>query len=207
MNGNGRRKMERTAPLDRKPAARRFTATLACLAAGSLMLAGCSGWRQTFGLDHAPPDEFTVVTQPPLSLPPDFNLRPPRPGAPRPQEIGTIQAASSTVFGITQAPGAERVKSAASPDEVVFLTQAGAKNALPNVRATIDAETRNLVDADKSWVDRLIFWQKQEPQTFTVDAAAEAKRLQTNAALGKPVTTGGTPTIERKRKAPLEGIF
>ncbi len=199
--------MERTAPTDRKPASRHLMATLACLAASSLMLAGCGGWRQTFGLDHAPPDEFTVITQPPLSLPPDFNLRPPRPGAPRPQELGTRQTAANTVFGLTQAPGLERVAAAASPDEVAFLTQAGAKNAQPNIRASIDAETRNLVDADKRWVDTLMFWQEQEPLTFTVDAPAEAKRLQSNAAQGKPATAGETPTIERKRKAPLEGIF
>ena len=32
------------------------------------------------------PDEFAVVTRAPLSLPPDYGLRPPRPGAARPNE-------------------------------------------------------------------------------------------------------------------------
>jgi hypothetical protein len=36
---------------------------------------------------------------------------------------------------------------------------------------------------------------------------AETRRLQENAALGQPPTTGPTPQIERRRKAPLEGIF
>ncbi len=207
MNGNGRNKTERTAPLNHRPRARRLAARLACLAAGTLLLAGCGGWRQTFGLDHAPPDEFSVVAQAPLSMPPDFNLRPPRPGAVRPQDVGTTDAAAATVFGVPQAPGAARVKNAASSGEAVFLAQAGAGGAQPNIRAALDAETRNLIAADKRWVDRLIFWQKQEPPVSTVDAAAEAKRLHDNAALGQPVTSGDTPTIERKRKAPLEGIF
>ena len=207
MNGNGRSKTERTALLDRRPGAHRLAAQIACLAAGTLVLAGCGSWRQTFGLDHAPPDEFTVVSQAPLSMPPDYNLRPPRPGATRPQDVGTTQSAAATVFGIAKAPGAERVKDAASPGEAVFLARAGATNALPNIRATIDAETRNLIAGDKRWVDRLIFWQKQEQPYSTVDAAAEAKRLHDNAALGQPVNAGNTPTIERKRKAPLEGIF
>ena len=207
MNGNGRSKTERTARPDCRAGRRRLAARLTCLAAGTLMLAGCSGWRQTFGLDHAPPDEFTVVSQPPLSLPPDFNLRPPRPGAARPQDVGTTQAAAATVFGVTQAPSAGRVKNAASAGEAAFLAQAGAGNAQPNVRAALDAETRNLIAADKRWTDRLIFWQKQEAPYTTVDASAEAKRLRDNAALGQPVTAGTTPTIERKRKAPLEGIF
>jgi len=36
---------------------------------------------------------------------------------------------------------------------------------------------------------------------------AETRRLQENAALGQPATTGPTPQIERRRKAPLEGLF
>ena len=40
-----------------------------------------------------------------------------------------------------------------------------------------------------------------------IDAEAEAKRLRENSALGRPATEGKTPTIERKKKALLEGIF
>ena len=32
------------------------------------------------------PDEFAVESRAPLTVPPDFDLRPPEPGAPRPQE-------------------------------------------------------------------------------------------------------------------------
>ena len=204
MNGNGPSKTE--GHLNRRPAVRRWAAPLVCLAAATA-LSACGDWRQTFGLDHAPPDEFTVVSQAPLSMPPDFNLRPPRPGAVRPQDSTPTDTAAATVFGIARPPGAERVRGTSSSDEAVFLAHAGAANAQPNIRATIDAETRNLVAADKSWVDTLMFWQKQQPPGTVVDAAAEAKRLHDNAALGQPVTAGETPSIERKRKAPLEGIF
>ena len=47
----------------------------------------------------------------------------------------------------------------------------------------------------------------RDADALGIDAAAEAKRLHDNAALGQPVNAGNTPTIERKRKAPLEGIF
>ena len=54
------------------------------LAAG---LSGCSdSMKQSFGVGKTSPDEFQVVEQAPLELPPDFNLRPPAPGAPRPQD-------------------------------------------------------------------------------------------------------------------------
>jgi hypothetical protein len=45
------------------------------------------------------------------------------------------------------------------------------------------------------------------PAGTIVDPVAETRRLQENAALGQPPTTGPTPQIERRRKAPLEGIF
>jgi len=40
-----------------------------------------------------------------------------------------------------------------------------------------------------------------------VSGCAEQQRLQENAALGKPLTTGQTPVIKRRKSAPLEGIF
>jgi hypothetical protein len=202
MNENGRSRTQGAGGRER-----RLAASVVCLATGTLILAGCGGWRQTFGLDHAPPDEFAVVQQAPLSLPPDFNLRPPQPGAPRPQDVAATNAAESTVFGLKQAPGAARLQAVASPSEGAFLAKAGAANAEPGIRSTLDAETRSLISADQHWVDHLLFWQTQEQPYTVVNAGEEAKRLKENAAEGKPVTEGETPTIERTRKAPLEGLF
>ena len=56
-------------------------------------------------------------------------------------------------------------------------------------------------------MDRLVFWNAQAPAGTIVDPQAELRRLQENAALGQPPTTGPTPQIERRRRAPLEGIF
>ena len=77
-----------------------------CLVLSALMLlslAACGGVADTLGLGRNPPDEFAVVDRPPLSLPPDFELRPPRPGAPRPQEIATSRRASETLFASASA--------------------------------------------------------------------------------------------------------
>ncbi len=54
-------------------------------AAGLLLAAaGCSGAKEALGLVQDPPDEFRVVSRAPLAIPPDFTLRPPRPGEARP---------------------------------------------------------------------------------------------------------------------------
>jgi len=43
-------------------------------------LVGCGGISDKLGLEKRAPDEFAVVRNAPLSLPPDFHLRPPKPG-------------------------------------------------------------------------------------------------------------------------------
>src|SRR5882757_1421178 len=64
-----------------------------------LLLGGCSSDRlaRAFGLTRDAPDEYTVTTRAPLSMPPDYNLRPPRPGAARPQEQSERQQAQEAL--------------------------------------------------------------------------------------------------------------
>ena len=61
--------------------------TYAALAA-SLLLAGCSesAFMDTLGIGKQVPDERLVSTNPPLSVPPDMQLRPPADAAPVPQQ-------------------------------------------------------------------------------------------------------------------------
>ena len=49
--------------------------------------------------DRARPDEFAVQRQAPLVVPPDFELTPPQPGAPRPAEGTASQQALDALFG------------------------------------------------------------------------------------------------------------
>src|SRR5215472_2925119 len=68
----------------------------ACIGALSL-LSACSGFKQMIGLDQPMPDEFAVESRAPLTVPPDFDLRPPSPGAPRPQEKTAEQQAEQVM--------------------------------------------------------------------------------------------------------------
>ena len=70
--------------------------TVACLLL-SLLLSGCAGLRQAIGMDQVGPDEFAVESRAPLTIPPDFDLRPPQPGAPRPQETTAADKARSVI--------------------------------------------------------------------------------------------------------------
>lgn len=183
---------------------------LALCLAGSAILSGCEDARQAFGLERNVPDEFAVVSRAPLSLPPDYALRPPQPGAPRPQEPNTRQQAQRVVLATADRQGAAEAaanRADLSSGETVLLSRAGAEEAAPNIRRTVDQETGNLMRADESFVNRLMFWQDNPPQGSVVDPQAEARRLAGNAATGAPLSEGEVPTIERRDRAPLEGVF
>lgn len=176
-----------------------------------LALSACEGVREQFGLTKQSPDEFRVVSRAPLSLPPDFTLRPPEPGIARPQEGTTTQQARSAVFRLEQ-PKTQLLNGQVNTDgrtlgELSLLKAAGADKADPGIRRAIDLETQQLNSESDDFIEALVFWRDKEIPGRVVDATAEAKRLRENAAFGKAVTAGKTPTIERKRKALLEGLF
>jgi len=68
-----------------------------------LLLPGCTGLRRAIGMDQVGPDEFAVESRAPLTIPPDFDLRPPTPGAPRPQEVTAAEKARKVID--TAGPG------------------------------------------------------------------------------------------------------
>lgn len=176
-----------------------------------LLLAGCSGVREQFSLTSTPPDEFKVATRAPLAIPPDFNLRPPAPGEPRPQEGTATQQAKQAIFRATDndVPSLDAAMPAdgRTLGERALLLEANANNAQSDIRLIVDRENQTLQEEDGYLYDVLVFWRDDVPPGRIIDAVAESKRLQENAALGKPVTEGETPTIERRKKALLEGLF
>ena len=181
------------------------------IAAMVLALSACEDVQKQLGFVKQSPDEFKVVSQAPLSLPPDYNLRPPEPGIPRPQEGTTSQQAKNAIFRLQQPEAGTLEPKIESDDrsiaELSLLKAAGASQADPNIRRIIDAETLRLNSESDDFLEALVFWRDPQAMGEIVDAKEEAKRLRENAALGKSVTDGETPTIERKRRAPLEGLF
>lgn len=173
--------------------------------AGTIALTACSGdeLTRTFGLTRDAPDEFQVTTRAPLSMPPDFTLRPPQPGASRPQELTTRQQAEAALVpdSINQAPG----RAPLSPGEQAIV-QASGRPAPANIRAEVDSEAA-LTASDRSFTDRLMFWRSAPPPGTVVDPVRESQRLRQNAALGQPVENGDTPIIQRRRAGLFSGLF
>ena len=189
---------------------------LLLVAAAGVALSGCAATLNALGMGKHPPDEFVVVTHPPLQVPANFDLVPPQPGAPRPQEESAAQLAEAAVVGTgAQAEGTDTASTPqalpsgpATAGEEAFLQNAGVAKADPKIRQLVDSEAQAESDAiNDSLYNKILFWQTPPPPGTVVDAKAEQQRLQENAALGKPLTQGATPVIVRRKRAMLEGIF
>src|SRR5438046_9990780 len=83
----------------------------------ALLLIGCDSIREAAGVVKEPPDEFAVVTKSPLVAPPDFNLRPPKPGAQPTNQSSPTDSAQAALFGADPATPAAQLPSNCSPDE------------------------------------------------------------------------------------------
>lgn len=107
------------------------TLPIALASAALLFTSGCASGG-LFNRDR--PDEFAVQRQAPLVVPPDFNLTPPAPGAPRPAEGAAQQQAMDALFG-GPAPR--------SAVETSALDRAG--RADPGIRSAVGSAETNTV--------------------------------------------------------------
>jgi hypothetical protein len=169
-----------------------------------LLLIGCGGGQSgnILGLRKTAPDEFLVISRAPLSLPPDYALRPPSESSARAQDKAPRQQAQQSLFATTQGTSAESGVKATdnrSAAEVALLTQSNALGADKNIRDLVNRESAILAQEGGQFVERLIFWRSKPLPGVILDPKLEAKRLQENAALGKSVTEGETPLIKRKK--------
>ncbi|MBR9826041.1 MAG: DUF3035 domain-containing protein [Alphaproteobacteria bacterium] len=156
-------------------------------------LTGCTSLSNAVGSERNAPDEFRVVTIAPLSVPPEYNLRPPRPGEPRPEDIYPDQAARIALLGRSDDFGG-------SDAEALLVAQAGAGDADPFIRSIIDGETASVVRKSRSFADQVLFWRNGEYRprgdATPLDASEEADILERL----NNVTGEGEVEIERDRR-------
>ncbi len=165
---------------------------LVALLVAAAASSGCASLSRAVGATKTTPDEFRVVTQAPLTLPPDYNLRPPRPGEARPYEREPDAEARAALFG-------DEMGQAASPGERSLVVGAGAGAVDANIRDTIDFEAQGVVRRNESFVNRLLsFRGSSEARPAPIDAADEARRLEEDESIRR-TTGGGQVVIQRDR--------
>jgi len=191
---------------------RRVRLILHLAAIGGLMLvgAGCQSIRSAAGLTKEPPDEFAVVTKAPLIIPPDFNLKPPKPGAAPLNQVSPTQSAEAALYSDDPNTVAGSIAGNYSQAEKILLAQSGAANADDGIRQQIAADNRRMQTADEGFTDQLLFSTPDNGEA-PLDADAEKARIDAGKAPGeaapaKPAEKA--PEIQKEDSGGwLDGIF
>ncbi|HEY1613157.1 MAG TPA: DUF3035 domain-containing protein [Rhizomicrobium sp.] len=157
----------------------------AALAGLALSLIGCESIRQAAGVTKEPPDEFAVVTKSPLVIPPDFELKPPKPGAVPTNQSSPTDAAQAALFGDDPAAAAAAISGNYSPAERTVLANSGGASADHGIRKQIAADTKSMEATDDSFTDELLFGSPDTDNGKPLDADAEAQRISAAKAQGK----------------------
>jgi len=167
------------------PLSGRTVSIVAVAAAAAIAIAGCTSFKQSMGAGKQGPDETAIATRAPLVVPATFALKPPQPGAPRPQDSDSAAAAQRVLGGTPKA-------APASEGERALLSATGAATADPNVRRELGEEARESRKR-KSYADTVLFWRGTRGDAGTpLDAGEEAQRM--NATLPKQQAE---PVIQR----------
>jgi Protein of unknown function (DUF3035) len=168
------------------------------LLTAAVAVSGCAALSEAVGSGKVAPDEFRVVSKAPLVVPPEFNLRPPRPGEARPLELRPDMQARSAVFGVSMG-------ATASPGERQLVSDLGASNADPRIRDILDAETGDLARKPDSFADRLL-GRRLGPmdEQAAIDASGEAERMASERRAIETTTGGAPATIQQNRSRSIK---
>ncbi len=165
--------------------------TLGLVAVTAVTLAACAS--------SGGPDEFRVVRKAPLTVPPEYNLRPPTLGQARPQELSPEAQARVAVFGVD-------IGQTASDGEKLFVRAAGGDAVDRSVRGQVDFDNNQTLRKNRSFADMLLNWGGAPGGEPQIDAAAEAERLRTQNEESKDVTGGSSVVIQPKQTSKLPGL-
>jgi Protein of unknown function (DUF3035) len=159
----------------------------------AVALMGCQSLRDAAGLQKKSPDEFAVTTKAPLVIPPDFNLRPPMPGAPPSNTRDPSTNAEIALFSNADTQTvANGMRGTYTPGERMLLANAKAQNSDPSIRARLNADQRAAIqNADRSFTDRILNSPATPNTGKPVNADAEVVKGAKTATPKKKAKSGG----------------
>ena len=161
----------------------------------SVFLVSCSQIRDSAGVNRKSIDEFKVVENPPLVIPPDFNLLPPDQLSEK--DIGNVEGelAKEILFGLNQENVNKNVELSTMGS---ILNQTDASEINISIRQEINEQFASEKQNDsKTWDD----------ETEILNSIAESERLR-NESLGIDVEENKeAPTVKIKNKKKKRFFF
>jgi hypothetical protein len=140
------------------------------------LLSGCGeDVKQKLGIQRKSPDAFSVISNPPLSIPPDFELRPPLEEKSYSKSHIQAQEPSHAAKEVLLGTKGSSSKSAPSYGENALLQKAGAGEADPNIKSILTEDAKK--EQKKSGGLKKLFGKKEErsPVEYKSKELAEPK--------------------------------
>ena len=178
----------------------RHTPVLITCAALMAVLPACQSTSNALGIRKDAPNEFNILTNAPLVVPPEYNLRPPAPGESSSYDNYSEKAAREALIGDLDPTEPTR-------GEVVFMTRAGATRSDPEIRLKLDGQN-SVERKSASFANRVLFFsdgvqRDGQGNPVPLDSDSERRRLEGV----ERVTGGGEVTITRRPgRAKLPGL-
>ena len=170
-----------------------------------LLLNSCGGVKEKIGIIKKAPDEFQVYESKPLSVPPNFELRPPAEG-----EILANENDESIIFS-----DENNIDKNLTLSDEILLISLGEKEIEKNIRKIINDEN-SIQEVDKSLLDKIInfepiFEGKKNKESEIINAVEEKKRIEDLKSDIKSIETNLEDTENNnetdEEKSFLDNIF
>ena len=163
----------------------------ALLVSSGFMLSGCTGAdvSRAFGLERSLPDEYTVTTRAPLSMPPSDEL-----GAPNSNAVQRAEDTNPRMQALETLSPNVALQGGDGPGSAGQTALVGAAQEASN-----EPDRGEMGRADTTFVDKLMFWHGGGAGNL-VNGKAENARLREDSALGRNLTQGATPTVSGPSK-------
>ncbi len=159
-----------------------------------VFLISCSKIRDSAGVNRKNIDEFKVVENPPLIIPPNFNLLPPDQLSEKDIDNAESELAKEILFGLSEDNKNDSVE-LSTMDKI--LNQTNASNTDNNIRQEINEQFASEKNTkSKTWND----------EAEVLDSIAESERLR-NERLGIEVNNSEVPTTKIKKKKKKRFFF
>jgi len=161
----------------------------------SLFVVSCSQVRESAGVNRKSIDEFAIIENPPLIIPPDFNLLPPDQLEEKNLDNEESELAKEILFGLEGDTDANIVESSTMEN---ILSQSNADEIDNSIRDEINeqfaSEKRSL---SKSWDD----------EVEILDSIAESERIRNELLHNEVKSIEGVPTVKIKNKSKKKKRF
>ena len=161
----------------------------------SIFLSSCSQIRDSAGVNRKNIDEFQVIENPPLVIPPDFNLLPPE--QLKEKNIADVESdlAKEILFGLNEESNVSNSNTSTMEN---ILSQTNADHANNDIRQEIDEQFSSEKNIrSKTW----------DNEIEIIDSVAESQRLR-NKLLGDDINSNEeAPTVKIKNKSKKKKRF